>query len=54
MEKYMKTCMFILCFHESTKHACFHVNFPFIAYFYPHYVIMVKGLFFTSQLDGKN
>ena len=30
--------------HESTKHACFHVNFPFSAYCYPHYIIMVKGL----------
>ena len=30
--------------HESTKHACFHVDFSFNAYFYPHYIIVVKGL----------
>ena len=38
-----------LCFHvnfkhESTKHAYFHVNIPFSAYFYSRYIIMVKGL----------
>ena len=30
--------------HESIKHACFHVNFPFSAYFYPHYILMVSEL----------
>ena len=52
MEKIHKTCMFV-CFyvyfqHESTIIYMFHVNFPFSAYFYPHYIIMVKGLFMFS------
>ena len=55
MEKIHETCMF-LYFHvnfklENTKHACFHVNFPFSAYFYPspHYITMVKGLFLNMR-----
>ena len=44
----MKTGMF-LCNnvnfkHKSAKHVCFHVLSSFIAYFYPHYIMMVKGL----------
>ena len=47
-----KTCMF-LCFHvkfymKVQEHACFYVNFPFSAYFYPHYIIVVKVLLYTA------
>ena len=28
---------------KAQKHACFHVYFPFSAYFYPHYTIRDKG-----------
>ena len=31
---------------KAHKHACFHVNFTLSAYFYPHYIIMVKDLLF--------
>ena len=39
-------CMF-LCFLEilnmkAPKHTCFHENFPFSAYFFPHHMITVK------------
>ena len=35
----------VLCCHVHFKNTCFHVNFPFSAYFYPppHYIIMVQG-----------
>ena len=40
---------YVLCFYvnlnmKAQKHACFHVSFPFSAYSYSHYIIMVKGL----------
>ena len=42
----MKTCMF-LCFHVNFKHestkTCMFMCSPFSAYFYPNYIIMVKG-----------
>ena len=31
-------------FKQAQKHAHCHVNFPFNAYFLPHYIIIVKGL----------
>ena len=30
---------------KAQKHACFYVFSSFSASFYPHYIIMVKGLF---------
>ena len=49
----MQKCM-LLCFHvnfkyESTRTCMFHVKFLFSAYFYPHYIIMVKGLYIGVQ-----
>ena len=37
----------VLCCHvnfkqESANTCMFYVNFPFSAYFYPHYIIMAK------------
>ena len=29
---------------KAQNYACSYVNFPFIAYFFPHYIIMIKGL----------
>ena len=46
---YMKTCMFSMykkyrfsCI-SCIKHACFHIFFPFSAYFSPHDIIAEKG-----------
>ena len=36
---------------KAQEHACFHINFPFSAYFYPHCIIMVKGLL-GAECDG--
>ena len=46
----MATCMFCAK-HKSSKHACFHVNFPFNAYFYPNskgYIVKAGLLLMTS------
>ena len=52
----MKTCMFLCCHvnfkHETQKHACFHENFPSSTYFYPHYIIMVKGVLQLLTSEG--
>ena len=39
------------------KHACFHVFSPFSAYFFPHYIVVEKGLLLSDPAQlrwGKN